>query len=675
MSIDTSSTQVGQPEKYTPAPSAAASTHDSKPLSSYTLKKRLWRPYVTPFEEIVAKKCPGSGTAEDPYIVDWLPNDREDPQNWPSAYKWTTIFVVSWMTLAVALSSSAYSGGITDIMVDFGSSRELVIGGISLFVVGFAFGPLFWAPLSEIFGRRIVYIVSYAFLTLWTGAAAGAKNIGQLLVFRFLAGLFGSSPLANAGGTITDVLNANQRGLGMAFFSAAPFLGPSLGPITGGFLGLTQGWRWIEGFLCIFCGVLFLVGIFFCSETYAPMLLRKRAKLLSQATGKVYRFRGDAKKPLDIASMFKMSLIRPWKFLFLEPIVTILSIYTALIYGILYLFFAAYPIIFQSGHGWNTGIGGLAFLGVLVGTILSVLLSIYVSNPQYVRIAKKKGGRADPEDRLPPAMWGGALIVIGLAGTAATDGPNTHWIAPIIFGVPFGCGIIVVFLSILGYLVDSYTIYAASVLAANSVLRSLFGAAFPLFTVQMFEKMGVHWGVALPGFLSLACIPATWVFYKYGAKIRAKCKYSADADKQMAMIMAARMAQAKQEDEEARAEGKEVVYQQQGEGEGQGVEVQPTEQEGGLGRISSRAGEYAPRGSFSGSRPVAVPNTTLSSPTAPSATAGPSTGAPLSRVATHQHHDWTVYEALAGRDENDLEDEERVRLGELHEQFGGRLKK
>ncbi|AAW42095.1 hypothetical protein CNBC6960 [Cryptococcus deneoformans B-3501A] len=624
-------------------------TADDKPLSSYTLKKYPWRPYVTPFEEIIGKKYPGSGTNEDPYIVDWLSNDKEDPQSWPGTYKWFTIFIVSSMTLAVALSSSAYSGGIESLIKELGASRELLIAGISLFVVGFAFGPLFWAPLSEVFGRRYIYIASYALLTLWSGAAAGAPNVGALLVFRFLAGFFGSSPLANAGGTISDVLDANQRGLGMAFFSAAPFLGPSLGPITGGFLGLTSGWRWVEGFLTIFCGVLFIIGIVFCGETYAPVILRARAKRLSQVTGDVYRFRADAKKPLNVTSMFRMSLIRPWKFLFLEPIVTILSLYTALIYGILYLFFAAYPIIFQSGHGWNTGVGGLAFLGVLVGTVLSVLLSIFISNPQYIKVAKKKGGRADPEDRLPPAMWGGVLIVIGLAGTAATDGPDIHWIAPIIFGVPFGCGIIVVFLSILGYLVDSYTIYAASVLAANSVLRSLFGAAFPLFTVQMFDKMGVHWGVALPGFLSLACIPATWVFYKYGAAIRAKCKYSADAERQMAMIMAARMAQSKQEDEEARAEGKEVIYPVGSRPESEVQDVQPAEQEGGLGKVVSRAGEYT----------------------------GPHSngGAPLARVPTHLHHEWTIYEALADRDENDLQDDERIKLQDMHTKFDNKLRK
>ena len=175
-----------------------------------------------------------------------------------------------------------------------------------------------WAPASEVWGRRDIFIISYLFLTLWQAVTCASQNIQTVLVLRFLAGLFGSSPLANAGGTISDVLDANSRGLGMAIFAAAPFLGPSLGPLTGGFLGLTAGWRWVMGFLAIFTGVISVVLFLFSAETYAPYLLRQRATTLSKATGMVYRFRADAKRPFQIGPLFKSSLIRPWKFLLFE---------------------------------------------------------------------------------------------------------------------------------------------------------------------------------------------------------------------------------------------------------------------------------------------------------------------------------------------------------------------
>ena len=556
--------------------------------------------------------------------------------------------------MAVALSSSAYAGGVPDLIREFHASRELMIAGVSLFVVGFAFGPLMWAPLSEIFGRRIIFIISYSFLTLWQGVTCASQNVGTVLVFRFLAGFFGSSPLANAGGTISDVLDANQRGLGMALFAAAPFLGPSLGPITGGFLGESAGWRWVEGYLAILSGVLTLMIVFFCAETYAPYLLRKRAAKLSKLTGNVYRYRADAKQPLDIKALFKSSLLRPWKFLLFEPIVIIMTIYTALVYGVLYLNFAAYPIVFQQGRGWSTGIGGLAFLGILVGTILSVVVSVFYINPQYVKTAKKRGGRALPEDRLPPAIWGGFLIVIGLAGFAATDAPNVHWIAPIIFGIPFGLGVIVMFLSVLGYLIDSYTIYAASVLAANSVLRSLFGAAFPLFTAQMYDALGVHWAAALPGFVALACIPFMFVFWKYGAKIRAKCKYSADAERQMNAIIAARMAAmqaAKDEEGKIEAEGPAGTRTARTGSEATATEPNVGDKTQAIGGATDKAHggiQQQPAESFGGEGTTA-------------AEAHEQVGASKEMFA--------LYEALADRDEVDLSDDERIRLEDLHKHF------
>ncbi|ORX34129.1 putative transporter [Kockovaella imperatae] len=624
---------TAMPSKYPPS--------TSEPVDSYTIKKRPWRRYVTPFENILNHKYPGSGTDEDPYIIDWLPNDPEDPQRWSQSYKWFNIGVAAIATLAVALSSSAYTGGIPDLIRQFHASDELLIAGVSLFVVGFAFGPLMWAPMSEVFGRRIVFIISLGLMTVWQAVTPASPNIAAVIVFRFLAGFFGSSPLANAGGTISDVLDANQRGLGMAMFAAAPFLGPSLGPITGGFLGLTSGWRWVMGFLAIFTGVLTLVLIVLSAETYAPFLLRNRADTLSKATGKQYRYRADAKQPLVIKTLFKGALLRPWKFLIYEPIVMILTIYTALVYGILYLNFAAYPIVFQEGRGWNTGIGGLAFLGILVGTIISVLLSIFYINPQYLKVAKAKGGRADPEDRLPPAIWGGVLIVIGIAGFAATDSPNIHWIAPIMFGIPFGTGVIVMFLAVLNYLVESYLIYAASVLAANSVLRSLFGAAFPLFTSYMYKALGVHWAAALPGFFALALIPFIAVFYKYGAKIRANCKYSADAERQMAAMMAARAQQNKQ-DEEANAESSGSSAETATGGGEASVSNEPKTQSGQVNEKTS---------SLSGD------------PSHPSHPEHP------------DHHEWTIYEILADRDEIDMRDDERLKLEELHEKFDYQKKK
>lgn len=273
------------------------------------------------------------------------------------------------------------------------------------------------------------------------------------------------------------------------------------------FVGETIGWRWIEGIMAIFTGVLWIAGSFLIPETYPPVLLRKRAAKMSKMTGKVYRSRGDVDQgPTSFGKVFKTALSRPWILLFKEPIVFLLSIYMAIIYGTLYMLFAAFPIVYQQKRGWSEGIGGLAFLGVAVGMIMAVSYSIW-DNKRYVKIMEAHKGFAPPEARLPPCMIGGIAIPVGLFWFAWTNSPSIHWIVSIAAGIPFGFGMVLVFLSIMNYLIDSYTIFAASVLAANSVLRSLFGAAFPLFTTQMYNKLGIHWASTVPAFLALACVP------------------------------------------------------------------------------------------------------------------------------------------------------------------------
>ncbi|OJD17080.1 hypothetical protein AJ78_02780 [Emergomyces pasteurianus Ep9510] len=482
-------------------------------------------------DEIINYSYPGSGTDDDPFVVQWIPNnDPRNPMRFSPLKKWSITLLVAISSLAVALISSAYTGGALQIGQEFGESSIVVTLGVSLFVLGFAVGPLIWAPMSELMGRQIIFVGTYCALTAFNGGAAGAKNIQSLLLFRFFAGSFGSSPLTNAGGIIADMFSASERGFAMGLFALAPFLGPVLGPIIGGFLGMTEGWRWVQGFLAIFSGVLWIFGSLLVPETYAPVLLRKRAERLSKLSGKVYRSKTDFDQgEVTVSEAIRTSLLRPWILLFTEPIVFLLSTYMAIVYGTLYMLFAAFPIVYQEYRGWNEGIGGLSFLGVLIGMLIAMAINI-VYDKRYQKIARDHGGFAPPEARLPICIIGGVSIPIGLFWFAWTNSPSVHFLASIAAGIPFGLGMVLVFLGVINYLIDSYTIYAASVLAANSVLRSLFGAAFPLFTRYMFEGLGIHWASTIPAFLALACVPFPFIFYKYGASIRRRCKFAAEAD-------------------------------------------------------------------------------------------------------------------------------------------------
>ncbi|KAJ5155404.1 MFS general substrate transporter [Penicillium capsulatum] len=478
----------------------------------------------------------GTGTDEDPYQVSWLEDDVRDPMNFSLCFKWALTLLVGLDTFAIALVSSAYSGALRALILDLHISDELSIIGISVFVAGFAIGPLVWAPLSEMYGRRLILIASSVGLTAFTAGAAAAQNIEGLLVVRFFGGAIGSAPFAVAGGVIADCFPAISRGLATGFFCCAPFLGPTVGPIIGGFLSEAAGWRWVQGLVAIFSGVVTILLFFCLPETYSPVLLRQRAQRLSKKTGQIYRSHLDIKHGKKSAGeVIKVAMSRPWVLLFREPIVLLLSIYLAIIYGILYMLFAAMPIVYQEYRGWGEGLGGLAFMGILIGILIASgsTFPIYLSYKKKALLTRRP---PSPEERLPPAFIGAVALPAGLFWFAWTNSPSIHWLVSIASGVPFGFGMVMVFLPVANYLVDSYTIFTASVMAANSLLRSIFGVVFPLFTKYMYQSLGIHWATSLVAFLALACLPMPFIFYQYGPAIRRRCYYSAQSEAFMAML-------------------------------------------------------------------------------------------------------------------------------------------
>ncbi|KAF4181852.1 hypothetical protein CNMCM8694_000788 [Aspergillus lentulus] len=501
----------------------------------------------------------GQGTEEDPFIVEFQKDDPGNPMNWSQFRKWFITAIVTFSVFAITFTSSAYSASANELIPDFGISTEVFTVGLSLFVLGFAIGPAVWGPLvssalfdalstqadyafrtltagdacrSELYGRQALWIVSHVAMVAFIGGSAGSRNVTTLLVLRFFSGTFGGSPLVNSGGAIADLFPPAQRGLAMTLYCVAPFLGPILGPIVGGFVSENVGWRWVQGVCCIFIGVIGIIGVIFVPETYGPVLLIRRANQLSKANGKVYisvlEKNQGKKKPSEV---FQRALIRPWVLLFREPIVLVASLYMAIIYGTVYMFMSAMPIVYNEQRGWSEGIGGLAFMGIAVGIVIGLLYAIYDNNRRYTKLLLSKSATA--ESRLPPAIVGAVALPVGMFAFAWTNYPHIHWSVSIILSAPFGFGCVLVILPIVNYLIDAYTIYAASVLAAAAIFRSIVGAVFPLFTTQMYDRLGIHWASSLPAFLTVACMPFPFVMYRYGEALRMKCKYAFEAAEMM----------------------------------------------------------------------------------------------------------------------------------------------
>ncbi|UNI23009.1 hypothetical protein JDV02_008851 [Purpureocillium takamizusanense] len=476
-----------------------------------------------------ARECSyeGSGSADSPYLVQWAADDPHDPRRFSHSYKWVFVIILSLATLSVALASSAYTGGVSQLIDEYRVSSTTAYLGVSLFVVCFAFGPLLWASASEIFGRQPTFFVSFGAFTVANIGAAGSRSFVGLLVCRFLAGAFGSSSLVHTGAVLADLFDVEDRAAPLGVFTASLFFGPTLGPITGSFLGMAYGWRGIEWFLAIMSGSLWLLGSLTIPETYSPVLLRRRAHALSVLNGMVYRSKAE-KPDTSYATIVKTACVRPWLLLIVEPVVFLLSAYLAIEYGILYLLFAAFPIVYRDERGWSPGVATLPFLAVLVGMLLGVAYCTVYDR----RRARKQQQRRDgaerafvPEQRLQPATVGAVAIPVGLFVFAWTNAPEIHFMPSAIGAAFFGFGLVNIFISTSSYLIDSYSVFAASSLAAASVLRSILGAVFPLFTPAMYEALGIHWASSIPAFFSLACIPIPFLLVRYGPWLRSRCKY------------------------------------------------------------------------------------------------------------------------------------------------------
>ncbi|KAJ5833476.1 hypothetical protein N7474_001787 [Penicillium riverlandense] len=469
---------------------------------------------------------------EDGY-VDFAPGDIENPRNWSMARRVTITISAVLLVVNATFASSSPSGCFGSISEEFGVSMEVAGLTITLFLLGYCAGPLIFAPLSEFYGRRWIFYISFTLYLAFNFLCAFAPNIGALLVGRFLTGTFVSAPLSNAPGVLADLWNPLQRANAMAGFSAMVYVGPALGPVIAGFLELKKDWRW-SFYVLLWLGGLTAIVMLTIPETYAPTVLYNKAKRIRKAKIPGYENVKAQVETSDrtLVGIYKVALTRPWIILF-DPISLLCAIYMAVVYTLLYMLFSIYPIVFQEKRGWNSGVGELPLIGTVVGALVGGLIVLVDTRFRQRQVEKgeKKMEDTVPEDRLILAMIGG----IGFPATMfwfawSAEYNYVHWIVPTLAGCFLASALLLIFVAYINYLVDCYQMYAASAIAANTIARSACGAAAPLFTNQMFSALGVGGGGSLIGGVAalLACIP--FLFYKYGKQIRTRSRFAQALD-------------------------------------------------------------------------------------------------------------------------------------------------
>ncbi|KAJ5278651.1 hypothetical protein N7478_004023 [Penicillium angulare] len=452
-----------------------------------------------------------------------IDQDSENPMNWSLARKWTIVAAVSFITFLTPLASSMFAPGVPQVMVDFESSSIILATFVvSVYILGFAFGPLIVAPLSEYSGRLVVYNTCNVLFLVFNIASALAPNMASLVIFRFLDGIVGVTPTTIGSGTIVDVFPTETRGRAMALWSLGPLFGPIIGPVVGGYLVEATSWRWVFWVLSIVGGVSSIAFYFIVPETHTPTILARKAARLSKETGNnAYKSRLDDGLPAK--QRFLQSILRPSNMLCRSTIIASMCIYIAALYGILYILFTTFTEVFEGQYGFSSGASGLSFLGSGVGMLLGLVYSGSLSD-RMIKLRLKRNEQPQPEDRLPwyIAIPGPLSIPIGLFIYGWGTDKQVHWIVPEIGNAVTGYGMIITLMGIQTYLVDAFTQHAASAIAACTVLRSLAGGLLPLCGLKLYDKLGLGWGNTLLAFIALAMAPIPILFQFFGAQLRAR---------------------------------------------------------------------------------------------------------------------------------------------------------
>jgi len=286
---------------------------------------------------------------------------------------------------------------------------------LSIFVLAYAIGPLFLGPLSELYGRVRVLQAANAFFFIWNLACGFAQNKGQMMAFRFLSGLGGSAPLAIGGGLLSDCWRAEERGRAISIYSLAPLLGPAVGPIAGGFITENTTWRWTFWATCIACAIIQVSGIFFLQETYVPELLKRKKNKLIKETGNTKLHTEFDDPDRRFAKHLATALIRPFRLITTQPIVQVLAVFVAYIYGCMYLILSTFATLWTSPEYYNEpiGIGGLNYISLGLGFFLGTQIGAPLNDGIYRRLKARNGGVGRSEFRIPLMIPGSILIPIG----------------------------------------------------------------------------------------------------------------------------------------------------------------------------------------------------------------------------------------------------------------------
>ncbi|GAD91798.1 polyamine transporter 3 [Paecilomyces variotii No. 5] len=465
-------------------------------------------------------------------LVTWNgEDDPENPKNWTPMRKWKAIFAMSSFVFMSPLSSTIVAPALPSIASDLKISQPAVEQMVlSIFLLGFACGPLVASPLSEIYGRvRVVQSWNFLYI-IFNAACGGARTKEAIIVLRFIAGLCGSATLGIGGGTLSDLFRAKDRGKAVAIYSWSPILAPLVGAIIGGLISQNLTWQWTFYISSLLSVAIQISRLFFLEGTYPPLLLRwKKAKQIRD-TGANNLYTEFDYLDEGRAKVLSENLVRPFKLLATQPIIQVLALYNAYLYGNIYILYADFVDLWTDVYGEPIEIAGLNYISIAIGSAIAAECCTLINDRIYRRLSKRNQGKGVPEFRIPIMLPATIFSSAGMFWYGWSAEEKMHWIMPNIGTSIFVAGALACTISVNAYAIDTYGRYSASGLAAVSTIRCIAGFTFPMFAPYMYSSLGYGWAGSILGFIGLGIgLPAAVLLGLYGRVLRSKSPYASKA--------------------------------------------------------------------------------------------------------------------------------------------------
>lgn len=462
-------------------------------------------------------------------VVDFDPNgDLENPLDWPKAFKWGIVALLAFMAFTVTftcISIVPIASAIVADLSDGEGSKSASVLLVTIWEFGEAAGPLFIAPLSEIYGRYPVLNVANILFIGTIVLSALCQSTTLFIVTRALTGVTVTSNVLNPA-IVGDMFASDERGTPMSIIAMAPLIGGAVGPAISGAIAQSLGWRqvlWMSAALATACEILFLTCF---TETYKVPILKRRAARLREETGDFsLRTAFDSDEEKKSRRMWE-SVMRPADVLFGSGVLLSLSLFGSVAFAYYYIMSVTLSDILQDIYKLSPALTGSSFMSFSVGSLISIIICNLSLDRIYIKLRKSRGGIGHPEYRLPLAIFGAFALPVAVVFYG--------WSAQLQLPLPFvlasvamlGMTLIIAFVPFMAYVVDAFGLYSASAMTGVIVTRCLMGTFLPLTTGPLVEHLGYGWGFTVFAGISFLLAPIPILIMRYGPVWRQRSKYT-----------------------------------------------------------------------------------------------------------------------------------------------------